>query len=605
MGLPESARGRGRFAAGGAYAHIAVVVVTYNNASDVPPLIEDLRVAAAEQRIRVIVVDNDSSDRTAEVVRAHSDVVLVEARGNLGYAGGINAALPFLGPCDAMLVLNPDLRLAPGAIGSLFLHLAADPQVGLVVPRILDASGQIYPSLRREPTLTRAAGDAVFGSRIWRTRPASMSEFNYRTTSYGHAHDVEWATGAALLVRSSVVREVGAWNETFFLYSEETDYCRRVRESGFRIRFEPSAIVSHRQGGSGMSPALGTLMAVNRVRYIELHHGRLYSSAFRVMVAMGEALRAYDPVHRRRLGFVLDRKRWGDLPRATRSAAAEELSGPRRRGSVIIPAYNEAVVIRRTLTPLSQAAVDGFIDVVVVCNGCTDRTAEVARSVSGMRVVELTQGSKPAALNAGDDTARLWPRLYVDADIQISATAAVAVLDRLSRGDVLVARPTCRYDTGGAGAFVRSYYRARSRISQHKSAMWGAGAYGLNAQGHQRFGAFPLITGDDLYVDTRFDSVEKVVVETDPSVVTTPTNVKSLLAILRRAHRGGSELRTLERGPEARARPSALRTALSVARTVSGPPSAIDAAVYIAMAFAARLPSRRALAWERDESSRS
>ena len=118
-----------------------------------------------------------------------------------------------------------------------------------------------------------------------------------------------------------------------------------------------------------------------------------------------------------------------------------------------------------------------------------------------------------------------------------------AVLDRLAQGDVLVARPRCEYDSRGASALVRSYYRVRNRggFVQHKLVMWGAGAYGLNEKGHERFGSFPAVTGDDLYVDTRFDAHEKAVVATDPSVIRTPADVRSLVAILGR-HRGGAEL---------------------------------------------------------------
>jgi glycosyltransferase involved in cell wall biosynthesis len=184
---------------------------------------------------------------------------------------------------------------------------------------------------------------------------------------------------------------------------------------------------------------------------------------------------------------------------------------------VIVPAYNEAAVIKRTLAPLSRAAVDGFIELVVVCNGCTDDTAYVARNVPGVRVVELDHGSKPAALNAGDDAATLWPRLYLDADIQISAAAVLAILDRLAQGDVLVARPDSRYDSGGASALARSYYRARRRIPQHNGDV---GYRGVRTQreGSPGFGAFPTVPGDDLYFDTRFDAHEKAVVATDPSV---------------------------------------------------------------------------------------
>ena len=123
---------------------MAAVVVTYNSASDVPQLIDDLRLAACDRPIRLIVVDNQSSDDTVNVVRAHDDVILVESGGNLGYAGGINAGLPFVGSCDDVLILNPDLALAPGAVTRL-LAAADDERIGAVVPLMLDEQGAIVP----------------------------------------------------------------------------------------------------------------------------------------------------------------------------------------------------------------------------------------------------------------------------------------------------------------------------------------------------------------------------------------------------------------------------------------------------------------------------
>lgn len=295
-----------------------------------------------------------------------------------------------------------------------------------------------------------------------------------------------------------------------------------------------------------------------------------------------------------------------ELVGGSKTELVQQISSCTGRGAVIVPAYNEAAVIKRTLTPLSGAAVDGLIELIVVCNGCTDGTAEVARSVPGTQVIELSQGSKPAALNAGDDAATLWPRLYLDADIEISADAVLAVLGRLAEGDeVLAARPACRYDSGGASAPVRSFYRARRRIPEHQRAMWGAGAYGLNAKGHQRFGAFPMVMGDDLFVDTQFDPAEKVVVPTEPSVVRTPADVKSLLAVLRRGQRGNVEQLARGRGSERRGHSKSLGTARSVIRTIRGPQSAVDAAVFLGFAVAKRLASRRTRSWERDESSRT
>jgi glycosyltransferase involved in cell wall biosynthesis len=289
----------------------------------------------------------------------------------------------------------------------------------------------------------------------------------------------------------------------------------------------------------------------------------------------------------------------------TNPVAQPDLSGPRQRGAVIVPAYNEAVVIKRTLAPLSRAAVDGYIELIVVCNGCTDDTADLARTVPGARVLELAEPSKSAALNAGDDAATLWPRLYLDADIQISGEAVLAVLDRLARDDVLVARPGRRYDARGASALVRGYYRAASRLPQYKLAIWGSGAYGLNEKGHERLGAFPAVTGDDLYVDTLFNADEKAVVNTDPVVVKTPADVLSLLAVLRRNRRASAELLADRQGVGAGMRNKSVETAVTVLRSIRGPRSAADAAVYLGMKMAGRFPYRNRRVWERDESSRS
>jgi GT2 family glycosyltransferase len=432
----ESRRG---FVTTDQHVDVSVLMVTYNSSSDVGSLIHDLMAVASDLSLRVVVVDNQSSDGTVEQIRSHPDITLVESGGNLGYAGGINAGLRHVGTCDAVLILNPDLRLGRDAVRRM-LNASRAEGIGAVVPLMLDEDGATYPSLRREPSLPGAIGDAFLGSKI-RARPHVLSETDYDPDRYLEAHDVDWATGAALLIRDTVLREVGPWDEEFFLYSEETDYFRRIRDCGYRIRFDPSAVVTHRRGGSGMSPALTTLLAVNRIRYVQRHHGRAYSALFRAVVALAAGLRSYDAVHRHTLGTILNRERWQELPHATKPPARQPDPWTTGRGAVIIPAYNEAAVIARTLMPLSQASVDGLFEVIVVCNGCTDRTADVARSVPGVQVVELVQGSKPAALNAGDEAATLWPRLYLDADIEICATAVLAVLDRLSEGDVLAARP--------------------------------------------------------------------------------------------------------------------------------------------------------------------
>ncbi|MGW0042440.1 WecB/TagA/CpsF family glycosyltransferase [Rhodococcus sp. NPDC003348] len=589
---------QGRFVAPGDQAEVAVVVVTYNSESDLPGLIEGLRVTAADRAVRVIVADNQSYDGTVTFIENQPDIEVVRTGGNLGYAGGINAALPLTEPSTAVLILNPDILLHCGAVTHLLAALD-DPHVGAVVPLILDSDGAVYHSVRREPSVSRTVGDALFGRRM-RRRPAVLSEIDHCSTHYLRSHDIDWATGAAVLVRSSLIRHVGDWNEEFFLYSEETDYFRRIRDAGYRVRFEPAAVVTHRGGGSGSSSELTTLLSVNRVRYSARFHSAPYSALLRGSVALSELLRSYDADHRRTLAVLLNRKRWADLPAASKSVPDDYDSAQRGRGAVIVPAYNEADVIERTLAPLSGAATRGVLELVVVCNGCRDRTAEIARAVQGTTVLELGRGSKPAALDAGDKAATWWPRIYLDADIQISAAAVLQVLDRLAEGDVLAARPVSRYDHRCASTLVRSYFRARERIPEFRTAMWGAGVYGLNESGHQRVGRFSDHVADDLFVDAQFAADEKTVVPTPPSVVTTPTDAKNLLRILRRWHRGTiHEDRLLGR--------TSGGTVRTLLHTIRGPGSAADAVVYAGMALAARWNPGTSgpPPWERDASSRS
>lgn len=150
------------------------------------------------------------------------------------------------GAADSYLVLNPDIRVEPGSVRALRERMTSSG-AGAVVPLLVDHDGSVYPSLRREPSVSRALGDAVMGSML-PGRPAWLSEMDFDTESYQHPHQVDWATGAALLIRPEIVEQVGDWDESFFLYSEETDYLHRIRELGATVWFEPRARLHHSRG---------------------------------------------------------------------------------------------------------------------------------------------------------------------------------------------------------------------------------------------------------------------------------------------------------------------------------------------------------------------
>jgi GT2 family glycosyltransferase len=289
-----------------AHVDCAVLTVTYNSADDVGLMLDSLHAAADGLSLRTIVVDNGSTDGTVALVRARKDVRCVVSETNLGYAGGINRARAEAGPCDALLIANPDVVLAPGAIAALCAAVR-EPGVGVAVPMILACDGTLEHSLRREPSLTQALGDALLGARL-RRRPGWLSEVVWNPSAYAGRHAVEWATGAAAMVSAGCDAAVGPWDERYFLYSEEVDYAARVRRAGFRIEYTPTARVRHRAGGSGGSPELVALMAVNRVRYVARRGDG--AALFRIVVTLGEILRARDEGHRLAARTLLRRSTW-------------------------------------------------------------------------------------------------------------------------------------------------------------------------------------------------------------------------------------------------------------------------------------------------------
>ncbi len=276
-------------------------------------------------------------------------------------------------------------------------------------------------------------------------------------------------------------------------------------------------------------------------------------------------------------------------------------------GSVVIPAHNEAGVIRRGLDVLFAGVSAEALDVVVVCNGCTDATAAVARdSGHPVRVIELPQASKAAALRAGDRVARGFPRLYLDADVVLPGESAQRVLAHLRAG-ALAARPPIRYETGRSSAPVRSYYRARAEIPAVLGSLWGAGVYGLSETARSRFEVFPDLGADDLWLDRLFAPHEIEVIDCPPVIVFVPRTTRDLLWVLRRTY-GGKE--------ETRAGASASDRATTVTRSALGDlarlarrggTATVDAAVYAAFATAGRLALAFAPArgWARDDASRS
>jgi GT2 family glycosyltransferase len=240
----------------------------------------------------IVVADNASTDGVVELAEKHNipDLRVVRVGRNAGYAAAINMAVETLKESDAILVLNPDVRLRPGSVFALAGALQS-PGVGIAVPRLVAPTGQLQYSLRREPTLGRAVAEALLGGDR-ADRLAGLGERITDPRRYDSSTPAVWATGAVMLISRTAFRAIGPWDESFLLYSEETEFALRAADSGWQLWFEAGAEAEHIGGESRTKPMLAALLAVNRVRLYRRRHGALAGFCYYVAITFGEALRA-------------------------------------------------------------------------------------------------------------------------------------------------------------------------------------------------------------------------------------------------------------------------------------------------------------------------
>lgn len=236
---------------------VAVLVVTYNSEEHITDLLDSLPAALGELTYSVVVVDNGSADGTVALVEKRQDCVVVRSA-NDGYAAGINKAVRSSPPASSLLVLNPDATVDPDAV-PLMLDVLRKPGTGVVAPRVREADGSLSPTLRRGPTMGRVGGLSFTGLAAFTERIEDPAE-------YVAEHEVDWAVGAILLIDRECYDAVGGLDESYFLYSEETDFSLRARDLGWATVYTPAAGAMHVGGGSGESAITHTMKIINRVR---------------------------------------------------------------------------------------------------------------------------------------------------------------------------------------------------------------------------------------------------------------------------------------------------------------------------------------------------
>jgi glycosyltransferase involved in cell wall biosynthesis len=277
--------------------------------------------------------------------------------------------------------------------------------------------------------------------------------------------------------------------------------------------------------------------------------------------------------------------------------------------SVIIPAHDEGTVIARTLKAMTDGAAPGELDVIVVCNGCTDDTAAVARRFGPpVRVIETDTASKAYALNLGDRAACGFPRIYADADVVLTLEAVRTLARRLDQGGVLAVAPTPKFDLNGCSWPVRACIDIRNLLPSAQEGIGGSGVYALSAAGRARFHEFPQLTADDGYVRIQFQPEERETLRSANSMVYPPRNIKHLIATKIRAHYGSYELKSRFPGPWQSRRGESNHG--SLLRLFRNPRLWPKLAVYCLVTAIAKHQAQKRIGgaapgWERDKTSRA
>ena len=275
--------------------------------------------------------------------------------------------------------------------------------------------------------------------------------------------------------------------------------------------------------------------------------------------------------------------------------------------SILIPAHNEEIVIRNCLLQFSKYLEEENFEVIVICNGCEDNTARIVAQTSKKIVcVEIDETSKTKALNIGDQIAKYFPRIYLDADVILPMVTIKALCDTLNRKDLVAVSPEVKMIFYGASWFVKAYYEIWLSLPYCKKGMIGSGVYALSKEGRNRFDNFPEVIADDGYVRCLFYEHERGVVKGSYSFVKAPRSLYALIKIKTRSRFGRYELE--EKFPDIICNESknywqALKLLL---QNINLWPKVF---VYLIMNYVTRLRAKwqyynHITVWERDDSSR-
>ncbi len=270
---------------------LSIIIVSWNVKDDVLACLSSLRQNPLSPPFEQIVIDNNSSDGTADFVKQnYPEVTLIANQDNLGFAKANNQGIA-LAAGRYVLLLNPDTIVHPGSLDILVKFLDDNPDVGACGPKLLNNDGSPQASVRRFPTF-RGVLYSHTVCRLLGLFRTQHREWMMRDFGYDKQTDVDQIMGAAMMVRNSAIEEVGHLDGDFFMYFEEVDWCYRIKQAGWRIVFLPDAVLTHLGGrSSSQAPLKRIMMLKSLLAFFRKHRRASAACAFTITFKFALILR--------------------------------------------------------------------------------------------------------------------------------------------------------------------------------------------------------------------------------------------------------------------------------------------------------------------------
>jgi len=266
------------------------VIVSTNEGKWLTACLPTLFAHAGTASVDVVVVDNDSTDGTRDIVESNFPQARVVSSRNRGFAHGNNRGLETT-TARYVLFLNPDTEVVQGTFGELIDELDRRPDVGLVGVRQLTPDGQLLPTIRRFPNAVRALGDALRSER-WPVQYSWAGERVLDPEAYTQEHECDWTSGSFMLARREALQSAGFLDERFFIYSEEPDLCLRMKRDGWRVLHLPTMAIIHHAAKGGIRPRMIAQDLYARRQYAEKHFLPAHRTAYLGAIAIRHLIRA-------------------------------------------------------------------------------------------------------------------------------------------------------------------------------------------------------------------------------------------------------------------------------------------------------------------------